>query len=406
MSPEFAILARWSLGVQTATVLLLAIFFAALSRLVRLREVRLWAYSWLSDALALAALVLTAAISPPGAIRRLDLALYVAGKTSYVYFLVRATAAHLRPGTAGPARPPLVALAIAAWAAAVGFLAPAQVHVRAAMDLIVGGTLVATGVWVLRHPRSPRSRWLAFGLLVEGGLFLHYLPLLVPALSGGRPVVGYLAYSSFFDAGAELLVALSILVVLEGSASEHLRHLNRELELSQDRLRQLVDHDPLTSLSNRRRLRVEFDRVRRLGATVIFLDVDNFKEINDRHGHIVGDACLLRLAAALGRTFRNDDALFRLGGDEFLVVAPGLDVEGAERRVGLLREALDGSGPDGPGFHLSVGIALLSPDGEPEAALREADDRMYLDKRRKKIASAERGSDVTRRSGAAQRAAG
>jgi diguanylate cyclase (GGDEF)-like protein len=199
-------------------------------------------------------------------------------------------------------------------------------------------------------------------------------------------------YSSFFDAGAELLLALTILVVVEGSSSKHLEHLNRELLASQDRLRQLVDLDPLTSLSNRRRLREEFDRVKASGAAVIFLDVDNFKEINDRFGHIVGDACLLRVAAALTRAFRTDDALFRLGGDEFLVLAVGLDPEAAHARVSRLRDALAVGEAGAPPCTVSVGVARLAPDAEPEAALREADERMYLEKRRQRGEAAARHS--------------
>jgi diguanylate cyclase (GGDEF)-like protein len=191
-------------------------------------------------------------------------------------------------------------------------------------------------------------------------------------------------YSSFFDAGAELLVALAILVVVESSFSEHLEHLNGELVSSQERLRQLVDLDPLTSLSNRRRLREEFDRAQPEGATVIFLDIDDFKEINDRFGHIVGDACLRRMAAVLVRVFRPDDALFRLGGDEFLVIAQGLDAEAAQDRVSRMRRLLAASEDGVPPCPFSVGIAPLTPEGEPDAVLQEADEKMYRQKRLKK----------------------
>ena len=158
-------------------------------------------------------------------------------------------------------------------------------------------------------------------------------------------------------------MALAILVVIEGSSSQHLEHLNRELLASQERLRQLVDLDPLTSLANRRRLRDEMERVRAAGAAVIFLDVDNFKDINDRFGHIAGDACLLRVAAALKNTFRSDDTLFRLGGDEFLVIAPGLDPEAAEARVRALRADLAEGVENAPACHISVGVARLDPAG-------------------------------------------
>ena len=246
---------------------------------------------------------------------------------------------------------------------------------------MVGVLLTAGAAWVLTRPRLPRSRWLGFAMLLEGLLFLHYVPLTLPGLWGAQPLAAYTRYSSFFDAGAELFLALATLVALEGSSSQHLEHLNQELLASQERLRHLVDLDPLTSLSNRRRLRGEMERVRVSGAAVIFLDVDNFKEINDRHGHIAGDACLLRIAASLTKTFRSDDSLFRLGGDEFLVVAPGLDAAAARERVQRLRAEVSDAEGNSPPCRLSVGIANLAPDGEPDAALREADDRMYMEKR-------------------------
>jgi diguanylate cyclase (GGDEF)-like protein len=391
LSGAHLVLGHWLLGMQTAIVALLAGFFLALSRTVRLHEVRLWAAAWVADAFALLLLLAVTLFGVPDSLRRATFCVFVLGKAAYALLLARGTANHLRPGATEPPVGRAVAVAVVALCAAVGALAPSEALVRLTMNLAVGAVLAAAGVWALRQPRTPRSRFLGISLLVEGVLLLHYLPLLAPTLWGGRPLAPYLDYSSFLDACADLLVALAILVVMESATSEHLQHLNQELEASQERLRHLVDLDPLTSLSNRRRLRAEFHRVRSQGAAVVFLDIDNFKEINDRHGHIVGDSCLLRVAAALARTFRNDDALFRLGGDEFLVVAPGLDPESADRRVGLLRHALANGDGDGPPCHLSVGIAQLFPDGEPETALREADDRMYLDKQRNKKAPVAEG---------------
>ncbi len=383
MSSESELLMRWSLGVQFGTVVLLAAFFLALTRTIRLQEVRLWAAAWVADAGAVASALLGTALSSEPAVR-LALTAYVALKTAFVLLLVTGARNHLRPGTARPLRQWWVVAAVAAWSLALGLLAPTRGGLQLGVSLMAGAFLTSGAVWVLRRPRGPRSRWLGIALLAEGLLSLQYVPLLVPALWGGASLGRHKPYASFLDAGAELFMALAILVVIEGSSSQHLEHLNRELLASQERLRQLVDLDPLTSLANRRRLRDEMERVRANGAAVIFLDVDNFKEINDRFGHIAGDACLLRVAAALKDTFRSDDTLFRLGGDEFLVIAPGLDPEAAEARVGRLRADLSEGVDSAPPCHISVGVASLAPRGEPETAIREADDRMYLEKRRRK----------------------
>jgi diguanylate cyclase (GGDEF)-like protein len=383
VSSEIELLARWSLGVELGTATLLAAFFIALTRTIRLQEVRLWAAAWIADAAAVAAAFLGTAVSGPPAVR-LALIAFVALKTAYVLLLVTGARNHIRPGVVQPLPLRWIVAAVGAWSLALGLFAPTREFLQLGISLIAGGFLTSGAVWVLRRPRVPRSRWLGTALLAEGVLFLHYVPLLLPTLWGGAALASSTQYAPFLDAGAELFMALAILVVIEGSSSQHLEHLNRELLVSQERLRQLVDLDPLTALANRRRLRDEMERVRAAGAAVIFLDVDNFKEINDRFGHIAGDACLLRVAAALRRTFRNDDTLFRLGGDEFLVIAPGLDPEAAGMRVAKLRAGL-AEGEEGvPPCRISVGIASLAPSGEPEAALREADSRMYLEKRRQK----------------------
>ncbi len=78
-----------------------------------------------------------------------------------------------------------------------------------------------------------------------------------------------------------------------------------------------------------------------------------------------------------------EDTLIRWGGDEFLVIAPGLSASGAADRIRLVRTALAREGDGAPPFTVSVGTAALEPGGEPSQALKEADQRMYADKRRR-----------------------
>lgn len=377
------ILSRWSVAVQLAVVLLLTVFFAVLSRTVKLQEVRLWSGAWVADAVALATVFPSAflGVHVPGG--RVWLVVYAAAKTSYALMLVAGTRFHVEPGADPPTRRWAAAAVVAVWSLAVGLLTPRFAHAQVAQSLMVGGILCYGAVWVLLHPRTPRSRWLGWALLVEGVLFLHYVPMLLPLVWGGAPLAPYLAYSSFLDAGGELLLALATLVALEASSNEHLRRLNHELELSQERLRQLVDLDPLTKLANRRGLRAELQRVRPLGAAVIFVDLDSFKTINDRYGHPVGDLTLVRVAEVITRSFRAEDAVFRCGGDEFLVIAPGMDRDSAAERVEAFRNELSRHVDGTPPVAVSAGIALLQPGGEPDAAIHEADRNMYANKQRR-----------------------
>jgi diguanylate cyclase (GGDEF)-like protein len=139
---------------------------------------------------------------------------------------------------------------------------------------------------------------------------------------------------------------------------------------------------------NRRGLRRELSRAEAKGAAIIFMDINKFKGINDRWGHSVGDACLKRLARVLSQCFRAEDALFRWGGDEFVVLAPGLDIDGAGRRVAQVCRQLGQPEGELPACEIAVGVAILAPGGDTSAALHEADARMYTDKRRMGLPSA------------------
>ncbi|MGH2399288.1 MAG: diguanylate cyclase, partial [bacterium] len=152
----------------------------------------------------------------------------------------------------------------------------------------------------------------------------------------------------------------------------------------------LAQTDPLTGLANRRALRQALDRevarATRYGnpCAVLVLEIDRFKSINDRFGHLAGDEALRRVAATLGASCRASDLLARFGGDEFVVVMPYTSLDEG-RRVGdrirrdieeftLLR-----------GFHLtlSAGLAVYPEDGETSRDLIEAADHaMYRVKQR------------------------
>ncbi|HYJ75211.1 MAG TPA: GGDEF domain-containing protein [Kineosporiaceae bacterium] len=146
--------------------------------------------------------------------------------------------------------------------------------------------------------------------------------------------------------------------------------------------------DPLTGLTNRRRfleiLREEQERVTRLSgaAALLFLDLDGFKQVNDRLGHAAGDALLVEVARRVGECLGPHDTLARLGGDEFTVLAP--DVLTVDELVALgerVLAATDGpSGATGIVVRPSVGAVLLRPGGRADEALHAADSAMYVAK--------------------------
>lgn len=157
----------------------------------------------------------------------------------------------------------------------------------------------------------------------------------------------------------------------------------------EDELRRRSTTDVLTGLPNRRELRrrleLELGRARRYGSTlaVLVLDVDGLKTINNRWGHLRGDAALRAVADALAHSCRQPDLPARYGGDEFVVLAPSTNAseaaELAERLRARLRDAAPGGGP-WLSPRVSVGIADSSWATDADALLAAADAALYAAK--------------------------
>lgn len=216
------------------------------------------------------------------------------------------------------------------------------------------------------HVRTPRP--LALRLLPAVALLVA-----IGALAWDRGAVGALA-----------LLAAALLLIRVQRAQATVEALLTE------RSRWAVT-DPLTGAYNRRRLADQLPAIaaqsRRSGipASVIALDLDNFKTANDTRGHAVGDAVLREVAAATAEVLRGDDQLFRVGGDEFVILLPSTRLEHAERIAERVREAVERAAlellPDGPTVTTSVGVAELPKelrDGRGTPA--DADRALYAAK--------------------------
>ncbi len=207
----------------------------------------------------------------------------------------------------------------------------------------------------------------------------------------------------YFNAAGETLSAILSISLVRDRDSTPLHFIAQLQDISErkrmeDHLRHLADHDPLTGLRNRRLfehdLRLQVARSQRYGeqAAVMMVDLDEFKAINDRHGHKVGDDTLKAIATALTRRLRETDLVARLGGDEFGVLLPHADERGSTLVAdGLMRViaacAIDLGEvvvhPSG-----SVGVAMIDQRTESaEHVLVAADRAMYAAKRRKLTAA-------------------
>jgi diguanylate cyclase (GGDEF)-like protein len=154
-----------------------------------------------------------------------------------------------------------------------------------------------------------------------------------------------------------------------------------------------IDH--LTGLFNRRyfmdRLSEEIDRTKRYGTpfAVAFIDVDNFKRINDEHGHLSGDEVLRQLTLNCARQVREVDTLARIGGEEFALLLPQTTEADAERLVERLRASVASTrakvGESSLDITVSIGLASWSRDAlDVDGILRRADEALYTAKRQGK----------------------
>lgn len=166
--------------------------------------------------------------------------------------------------------------------------------------------------------------------------------------------------------------------------------LSAELEQSRARIADLeakVDIDPLTELLNRRSFERELKRsvayVKRYGvsAALIFLDLDGFKPVNDRHGHAAGDAVLKAVAAALVRQVRASDVVARIGGDEFVVLLWNVSGPEATAKAAALEQTIYSTpvqwGSSTLVVAASAGVALIGALDAPADLLARADAAMY-----------------------------
>jgi diguanylate cyclase (GGDEF)-like protein len=219
-------------------------------------------------------------------------------------------------------------------------------------------------------------------MIAASVLSLASAVLLGPALWGNRS--GMAAFESFVFvlAWAELALGLGCIAAVADRREELLRYTNRELLESQQRLSLLVDTDPLTKLSSRRSARRALDSVIETGGAVVFLDIDRLDQINELCGRRAGDASLKHLAVLISKHYRPEDHVIRWGGDEFLVLAPGMTPTSAANRVAAIRKALRRPGDEFPPLSVAAGIAELQPGGDPASVIEEADRRMLADKRK------------------------
>lgn len=376
------------LGIQTALTLLLALLFVVLARTgTERRYFSIWTRAWGSFFLGLSALCLYFASASTPVAQAVFALLYQAGKAAY--FLGLAGGAWVF--VTGPARRPPRWGTAALLAVTLGASAPFLANIE---RLVAVQALLAVPVltWAARQmaftPEPRRTAavracgatlgamavlW-AFYLLEYGSRTAGFpAPRLIQHLVAG--------YNSYLDLLLETLLAFGMVLVRSEDAQRELVAAHEALGRAHARLREASLRDPLTAALNRRALDEHNGTLPSGGGTVVALDLDGLKGVNDRWGHEVGDDLLRHFAESMRAQLRDSDRFYRTGGDEFVVIAPGADRERLSARIvgalaGIAPLPASGTRPAVP-VSASWGAAAFSSPAEVAEALRTADARMY-----------------------------
>jgi diguanylate cyclase (GGDEF)-like protein len=272
----------------------------------------------------------------------------------------------------------LLVVALAAYLTSAAFLAaPAAPVAHAASllsrpwDLLPAALFLAAAVCFRQRLKSASRDKRVAASLLDHSLFL--VASLNVVCHAAAAFSRQLFDGPFFL--AELSKTLSYVVMLSGALLDQARLF--------EQVRSMAVTDPLTGLSNYRRLigvlEAELDRSRRTQRpfSVVLLDMDGLKIINDHYGHLTGSRALVRISKILRNHSRAIDTAARYGGDEFALVLPEAGKDIASRVVSRIRERLSAE-PEQPALSVSAGVAAFPEDGDtPEKLLGAADRALY-----------------------------
>lgn len=230
---------------------------------------------------------------------------------------------------------------------------------------------------VLLVPVASAAIWLARWDFI-GGMALCAigpLPMLLYDRAYGEQILPYLVY---------MIIAIALSAVLRAFMT---RTLFDQFQLEQ-KLREQANTDGLTGLLLRNRF-LELARAALFAGRreqqpmgLLYVDADHFKQLNDQHGHAAGDVALIALAGALRARLREGDLIGRIGGEEFAMLLPGLDLAQAGQRAEQLRLAVRAIRCPGGSLSVSIGVAACRADGETiETLLARADKALRQAKR-------------------------
>lgn len=382
---------------QGAASLLLALFFFMLRRYaVGRRWFLIWGYAWVMVAVALTAFVIGYGNPMIGLKPALQSVLPAA---NFVYQLAKLVAmAMLLVGTlklvrgAGGWRVTVLYGLAAGYGIATFFAASdlSALIVWQAPAVVAASSIGA--VLLLGLPKSRRSA----GSLMTGAMFmaiaaLWAINMLVFSATPPSPawMTAVSSYSAYYDLLLDVLLAFGMVLILVEDTKRESDTAHAQLGEAHSALLEEALRDSLTRVLNRRALSegVGLEQVRDVGGSVVVFDLDNLKHVNDEYGHRCGDALLRHFVTVLSPKLRRSDALYRFGGDEFLlVIAQARPAELVPRLLAIFQAAEPLRLESGAAVRLqvSLGAAAFSGRADFDLAISRADGEMYEHKRRRK----------------------
>ncbi len=247
-----------------------------------------------------------------------------------------------------------------------------------ALTLIVISLDLAFGAALTGGPTSPVMAWLVVPAAMTAIRFRARVVVVAAVLTACEMVAVSVAVdpAALVDDPRVLILAISLLVAVVSVTSA--------LTGAEMKYREESVLDPLTGLLNRSGLESRFAELREqallLGKSVCLLacDLDNFKRVNDTYGHDRGDDVLRDVTYEMRKALRSFELFYRLGGEEFVVLLPGMDVEGSLEVGERLRAAVEQSRPGGVEITLSVGVAAAEGAAiEYDVLFQRADRALY-----------------------------
>jgi diguanylate cyclase (GGDEF)-like protein len=371
--------------IQATGAALIGLLCLMLNRVVQRAALTAWSWAWLTLAGALVALLIEHRAPTTSA---LTLPLYMFGKYLFGYWIV-VGCAHFGGRPWSPLLLPrlIVPFAVAAIAIPplVGYQFRAVFMVQSfALAFAFASALIVLKSALKPAPSSPGLFAMRSALLLLIVTFVYYIPIFGANVLWNEPLpMTLLKLSSAMHLVLEFLLGFGGAVLVLEQSHHRLAAAYDDLATDNLRYRVKAERDALTKVPNRHAFISMLERFNEAEAPVqgcvALIDVDNLKQVNDRHGHIAGDAALVRVATVVAQLMRCDDRLFRWGGDEFLLVAICLPATEVATQLNLLNPELAEHG--NVSVAVSYGVAEFSKTGELLDAVARADLDMYARKR-------------------------